>query len=526
MNKEPLPKYLEKMQEHPISDALLIGKDGDIKNYLSDAFGVCEKYSRKRGIRFNQTEFLHKRIVEIIKMSSTPYQMLNPNDTVVQNMVKNGSSLYDIWTTMKKSYGKKLAYIPFEDRKTLIPKLTFTGFEEGYENYPMLKVIHRPFRPKDVTYKTYLRNIWKNSDHYEKLLTVFMDLMQYHSSETLQMIDLFTNGLVSKTICALYSYIVDVILTYSWCFIREIDTRGLIDSFVQYRNNVLSIIKECILSFMYYNNIDNIPENLNRTVLSNYGYDTTTILLHASSYTNKVSFLDSTTAYLEGPVVFAESKYPILSRDSYGLRDHRYSAFGVDIDKRCSERSYVKYKTMTELYDDVITDSINELKSGWKEERLFMINTKTGNRFWKNVDNILQCPWVRLEYQKEDRRLYTEVPKTEESRYKDAPSLSDKQKIKSSSSDDRNCSAMYSVHTVQGIPKLLLQEKKIIRRNEYDEDFYKPTNVRYNMGLDQIGNITDRTLGFEEFDMYNKNPGGDIDRSSWEPRRNNWTLTH
>lgn len=36
----------------------------------------------------------------------------------------------------------------------------------------------------------------------------------------------------------------------------------------------------------------------------------------------------------------------------------------------------------------------------------------------------------------------------------------------------------------------------------------------------------DSTLGFEEYDMYNKNPGGDIDRSSWEPRRNNWTLTH
>ena len=37
---------------------------------------------------------------------------------------------------------------------------------------------------------------------------------------------------------------------------------------------------------------------------------------------------------------------------------------------------------------------------------------------------------------------------------------------------------------------------------------------------------SDSTLGFEEYDMYNRNPGGDIDRSSWEPRRNNWTLTH
>ena len=526
-NNENLPKHLEKVQTNPMSDALLIGKDGDVKEYLYDAFKVCETYSRKRGMRFNQMRFIHDRIVEIIRMSSWTHQMLNPNDQHVQRMVKNGDSLYEVWTNMKTLYGNKLSYIPFEDRKVLIPKIKFTRFEDAYDSYPMLKVIHRTTRAYDVAYKTYLRNVWRKSMHYEKLFSVLMDLLQYHSGEILQMIDLFTDGIVSKTVCAIYSYLVDVICAYSWCFIRDIDTKGLVDSFEQYRNNVMSLIKECILSFMYYNDINNIPDTINGSVLSNYAIKVTDILRDSYKYSNKVSYIESTTAYLEGPVVCAEGQFPVLSPDAYGLREYRYSLFGYTIDRRCSERSYVTYKTMSELYDDLIAESKDALKRGWTSKRLFMINTKTGNRFRKKVDDVLQCPWVRLEYQKDNRLVHEEIPEpATETQHEDAPAISGKEPIKSSSTDNTNCSAFYTSHTLQGIPKLFLQEKKIIRRSEYDEDFYRPTNVRYKMNVNQIADITDRTLGFEEFDFYNKNPGGDIDRSSWEPRRNNWTMTH
>lgn len=514
-----------KLQDEKPASSLLISNS--IAEYLIDAFDAVNEYAHTHNLGdVNSTENIRK-YCNYIKTTSRCYKWaLYPNNNTVQEMARNGNTINDIWNKMKIDHPDTLQYVPKNVINEMFPKLE-KEYCSAYDTNILKSAVSNNRSIKSLLYNS--RGGSKRV--FEKNLQLLIELCDISNAKVLAMIDLFHPGVLIHALESVIAFQTVVMEAYYWCFIEKVDSTGLVKPLDIYKDRVNDQICHLIRILSLYSDENNIDESIHEESLKRYLRWLPTIKEIDSILINDDAICTHTAT--NGFIINTiQPEYGIpnlyiadgLSRisDLTG-RFRRVWNQNVDVDAKKYFSLMDMYKGIAEeTYQDYVhLKSMKYLVLQRFHENENLPNDQDAHMVWtEGVRNIKSEP-NRNSTDHIHHDQYVKV-----SYYKPAVQRSFKKPLGTKTTYNqihRNYSAMYRAHIID---KNILDDNPSIRFAQSISDL-KPIGCIADKEIlakhvVEIADMEDSTNGFHESPFYSTDEYGDIDRSSWEPRRNNW----
>ena len=478
------------------------------RDYLTDAFSSINEFCRRNRMHPVDSNDAIRNLCTYIKSIPVCNKWaLNPNDNNVQNMVYAGESINDIWNHMIHDHSDSIEYVSKDLRDAIFQKIDTDTSLSISEERTIGEILDAP---------------------YSKNLKLLFDLFNMYGDQVIAMIDLLHSGYLLNTLESIVA-LQNIIIEESYLFfINGVDSSKLLQPCMTYIDQVNEQIKNGIRIISLYSDGDNISENISECTLKRH-----------VSWLKRISERDFflCNRFSKFSIVMSDRTIISYILPKYECPDYNISCeltndsdmiydihdiFHINGNKRVSSKN--RYSSMTDLFMAIEDKTYIDYKELKANDYLI---TQTDHSY-ENILLDLNAHMIHSTEIKYTEIEYGIINKVETTRayYSPATQKSFKKPLGTKTRYEqthRNCSAMYRAHIID---KNILGDNPSMRFAQsisdlkpigdiVDKDILKKHAV-------EIADMEDRTNGFQVSPFYATDEYGDIDRSSWEPRRNNW----
>lgn len=516
---------LQDLQEEKPATSLVIPES--ITKYLIDAFDVVNEYAHTHNFGDIRSTEIIRKYCNYIKTTSRCHKWaLDPNNATVQEMARNGNTINDIWNKMKIDHPDTLQYVPQNIINEMFPKL-----EKEYHSIEDTNILKTAVS-NNKSIKSLLYNSHGKSKHvFEKNLQLLIELCDISNVKVLAMIDIFHPGALIRALESVIAFQTVVMGAYYWCFIQKANSTGLIEPLRIYKDRVNNQICDVIRILSLYSDENNINESIFEETLERYikrlwlprVEATESILINNDvicSHTATNGFIINTIQpEYDIPNLYIANSLSEISdlvdrfrrvwNQSANMDTKRYVSL-MDMYKGLTEESYQNY---------VHLKSMKYLMIQRFDENMNLPNDQNAHMVWTEGVRNIQVDSYRNRTTHHDHYADVRV-----GFYTPAVQKSAKKPLGTKTTYDqthRKYSAMYMPHYVDenvlGETPRFAESISDLKPIGYitDRDIRKKDII-------EIADMEDSTNGLHESPFYSMDEYGDIDRSSWEPRRNDW----
>lgn len=502
--------YLENLETVRKKDLLL---PDESKEYLHDVYNICDKYIKKNhdhDLWHYYLRYIDDNIGEISAMLEIQTLCLPLYDHVLKEKILNGT---DIGGLYKFAYNtNRWNYMTLEERNRYMKFIDPVKEERAdiINNF----IDRNPYQSILAPYD------------YVELMQVFLSIVQ-NDTKSLIAIDILTGGQFAKTVEAIYLYVSSIHDLFRYLKVYQIskDSMKEIKSKIYplcdaYRDMVVDKAAHMLAIIGRHADVDAIPGNITETQLEEY----ISSLKLIKTYTD----FDGRTTEVDE---FYDSLYVY---NMFCVRTGNIPPSFEDTDDQLRK----KFKRVLNLvrkeirkYDLKIYKSIYELMFEMADTSINNCSKMPGAKYYTIDDNKYKAYPCSLErYYLPEFKLHVHY----------VPISKDTNRSKSvikrmNEYRDRRAFNPLTPNFVEGFADIpsnyIPMDMKEICVDGVDYKFTNddivdrditPVGFSYSNPRSVRSNDFEMTSGMQSISYYPKDEFGEPDRSTWEPRRNNW----
>ena len=510
--EEKYMSYLENLETVARKDLLL---SNDTISYLNEVYTVCDKYILQHygfNTRDYFTDFISNYNREIGFLLEIKTKCLPLYDHVLREKILDGTDIRGLYKFARDS--KRWDYMTTEERDRYIK------FEDPDIS---TKTIINNFASQHP-YQSILNTV--NTCNYTEIMQVFLSFLNDRNCAYLMAIDVLSGGQFTKTVEAVYMYLTNIHDLFRYLRVYRVskDSMEKIKTKIYplcdaYRDEIIDKVVHILAVIGRHADTDAIPENITEDELMHYA---SLLKLLKNRTPDEDHIYDINTDYygLSADSVFYIRTGTIAPtfedvNDRLRMKFKRVLSLVCKEIRKCDLKIY---KSIYELMFDLADTSINNC-SNLPGEKYFTIDDKKCDDLFSlerfdqpnfklhvhcvpiSKDTTRSKSVVKRMNEYRDRRAFNPLTPNFVEGFADIPSNYIPMDMKD----------IY----VDGV------EYKFTNDDIVDRDI-TPAGFSYSKTRPMQSSEFESTLGMQSISYYPKDEFGEPDRSTWEPRRNNW----